>query len=789
MTDAPEEKPDPLEKSLGDQATGADVSRTDKERSLGDEATGADALSSISDVSGGLGEAIDSALPVIDLAARYEIEGELGQGGMGAVRLATDRQLKRKVAIKRILGPMAQSKTALQRFVTEAQSIAALNHFNIVQVHEFGRDAEGPLLVLEYVDGGSLLDKLSGGKLETEEAVDITCQLCDGLAVAHEQGIIHRDIKPANILLTRRGAPKLTDFGLARQETADHGQTQAGAVLGTIDFMPLEQRRDATATDARSDLWSLAATLYQMLTGKSPKVIRLDQLPANLAPVIGKMLEDDPNDRYEDARTFKQELQSASSCQVVASAARISDGNIVEGRCRECETINDQSRDFCKSCGAPLREPCLKCEQPMGIWEQFCGKCGGSVEQLLPEKQAELEQQKAQILAWRDESRYRQAVEMLETIANFQDRRFSAQTAWARGQLESFREQLAKLEQERDQAIVAARQALEQTNYNEAVKLLESVPAPMREGELEQLLGDANSKNEEARQLKREIAAAVQAKALDDLLPKVNRYLQLRPNSENVHKLKEQLQHTAITNSIGMKFVPIPAGEFMMGSPNRGFWNDLFNNLFIGDAVEHPPHPVRFAKPLHVGMHPVTEEQFKEVMGTSADAFEGQNNPVTHVAWTAAVEFCLQLTEREGVRYRLPTEAEWEYACRAGTTTVYSFGNGESLINKQLGEYAWFSVNSGRKIHPVGKKKPNPWGLYDMHGSVWEWCQDWSGKYSELSSGDAVTDPQGPASGDYRVLRGGSVLSTASETRSASRTSYQGDSRLYDSGFRVVREV
>ncbi|MCP4812617.1 MAG: serine/threonine protein kinase, partial [Planctomycetaceae bacterium] len=192
MPSNPGNKPDPLEKSLGDQATGADVSRVDRDMSLGDQSTTGDALSSLTDLGSGLGEAIDSDLRLIDLEANFQIEGELGQGGMGAVLLATDRQLKRKVAIKRILGSMSKSKTALQRFVTEAQSIAALNHFNIVQVYEFGRDAEGPLLVLEYVGGGSLLDKLKDGKLEVEEAVDITCQLCDALAKAHGAGIIHR---------------------------------------------------------------------------------------------------------------------------------------------------------------------------------------------------------------------------------------------------------------------------------------------------------------------------------------------------------------------------------------------------------------------------------------------------------------------------------------------------------------------------------------------------------------------------------------------------------------------
>jgi serine/threonine protein kinase len=282
-----------------------------EQRSLEDAAThGGGMDSSLSDLEPG-GQASDSDLPLIDLA-RFEIEGELGKGGMGAVQLATDRQLKRKVAIKRI---HASSPSALARFVTEAQSIAALNHFNIVQIFEFGRDAEGPLLVMEYVSGGSLLDRLKEGPLEFKEAIDLTCQVCDGLAVAHQKGIIHRDIKPANILVTEEGVPKLTDFGLARQQSVDHGQTQVGAVLGTIDFMPPEQRLDATATDGRSDLWSLAATLYQMITGKSPKIIKFNNVPQSLQDVMSKALEDDPADRYQTAQEFRDALRPSLQVQ------------------------------------------------------------------------------------------------------------------------------------------------------------------------------------------------------------------------------------------------------------------------------------------------------------------------------------------------------------------------------------------------------------------------------------------------------------------------------------------
>ena len=188
-----------------------------------------------------------------------------------------------------------------------------------------------------------------------------------------------------------------------------------------------------------------------------------------------------------------------------------------------------------------------------------------------------------------------------------------------------------------------------------------------------------------------------------------------------------------MTNSIGMELKLIAAGTFMMGE---------------GDNA----HEVTLTKYFYLGIHEVTQAQYEAVMETNPSEFKGASNPAEGISWGDAVRFCQELAglpaEREaGRRYRLPTEAEWEYACRAGTTTVFSFGDdaGE-LIN-----YGWFDKNADGMTHPVGEKLPNSWGLYDMHGNVWEWCLDWFGDFpSEL-----VTDPVNRTPGLHRVIRGG----------------------------------
>jgi len=214
--------------------------------------------------------------------------------------------------------------------------------------------------------------------------------------------------------------------------------------------------------------------------------------------------------------------------------------------------------------------------------------------------------------------------------------------------------------------------------------------------------------------------------------------------------------------AVTMKLVLIPAGKFMMGE-------------------EKDRHEVTLSKPFYVGVTEVTQAQYQAIMGTNPGKFKGATNPVEMVTWNNAEEFCKKTSEKTRQAVRLPTEAEWEYACRAGMATVFSFGDADSALD----DYEWYIDNGGGTTHPVGQKKPNAWGLYDMHGNVREWCADWFEDYPK----GAVTDPQGPASGTYRVLRGGSCGSSPGDCRSALRIFNYPDSRCFNFGFRVVVSV
>jgi formylglycine-generating enzyme required for sulfatase activity len=252
-----------------------------------------------------------------------------------------------------------------------------------------------------------------------------------------------------------------------------------------------------------------------------------------------------------------------------------------------------------------------------------------------------------------------------------------------------------------------------------------------------------------------------------------------------------------------MAFVRLPAGRFLMGSPEG-----------VGHSSERPRHEVTLSKAFWFGTHPVTVEAFRAFvvatgyqteaersggaivptpdgkMGMKANASwrspgfnQTERDPVVCVSWNDAQAFLGWLNAKENTSgYRLPTEAEWEYACRAGTQRAYGFGDDTNL----LALHAWTDVTSGGHTHPVGTKQANAWGLYDMHGQVWQWCADWFDE--KAYSSHPVTDPTGPRQGQSRVLRGGSWYSHADRCRAAFRGANLPNTRFSFVGFRVVKD-
>jgi formylglycine-generating enzyme required for sulfatase activity len=228
-----------------------------------------------------------------------------------------------------------------------------------------------------------------------------------------------------------------------------------------------------------------------------------------------------------------------------------------------------------------------------------------------------------------------------------------------------------------------------------------------------------------------------------------------------------------------MKLVRIPKGTFMMGSPESEKKR----------STTELQHEVTISKDYYLGIYEVTQKQFQKVMGKNPSRFQGSefqgdgsNYPVELVTWDDAVAFCERLSElpkekKAGRIYRLPTESEWEYACRAGTKSAYCFGDDPEL----LGDYAWCGGNSNNRTHPVGEKMQNNWGLYDMHGNVYEWCSDWYGDYSKGSA----TDPRGPKVGTFRVLRGGHFYGTYL-CRAAARDGSRPSRPDHFNGFRIA---
>ena len=718
---------------------------------------------------------------------RYRIVRLLGRGGMGNVYQAEHRLMRRCVAIKVINPQLFQNTAAVERFQREVQAAAKLAHPNIVAAYDAEQAADTHFLVMEYVQGEDLSALVrQHGRLPVATACDYVRQAALGLEHARQRGMVHRDIKPQNLILTPTGQVKILDFGLAQfaSESAEQstpaqagtvpgssddavskpgGLTQAGVVMGTPDYMAPEQARDAHSADIRSDIYSLGCTLYCLLTGRPPftegtalakitahlgrapkSVAELcDGLPLGLLSVLQKMMAKNPADRYQTPAEVAGALASfASSGSEPAQA--------------------------------PLPAPATAGPRPSSlpvalavlVGLAFLAVFAGLIVIVTDQGRIEIQSEVADVEV---------VVTQGGKAVTVFDRQTGSQVKWLPSGTY-------------DVQVQGNRNDIELSRHGFALS---------RWGK-------------QVVTLKHKTNAATVEKAAAQDFPR----MAIKPTGSAPPlavapcDAKQAKSHQAawathlglpieFENSLGMRFALIPPGEFDMGSTDAEVATLLEKAIATKQEdwyierlpTEAPKHRVRITKPLYLGLFEVTQAEYQRVVGTNPSHFQGDpTRPVEMVNWDEASAFCRKLgnlpqEQASRAEYRLPTEAEWEYACRAGAITAWYPGDDEGVLK----EHAWYNADAGGKTHPVGRKSPNAWGLYDMHGNVWEWCQDWSGdRYYAMSPRD---DPTGTLQGSDRVFRGGSCLNGACDGRASVRGMNGPGYRNLARGFRLVMVI
>ncbi len=698
---------------------------------------------------------------------RRTADAPLGQGGLAEVWKVCKIHLQSTVALKVLLPKHRHDPAIVARFFAEGKIMGMLgdtpgHHFT--KVREMGRSADDEYFIeMDFVPGKTLHALLKEqGAFAPPDALRLLRQLAAALRHAHERGIIHRDVKPQNIIVNADGQATLIDFGIAKR--IDHGSllTPGGEFYGTYQYAAPEQfdRKKFGKISERTDVYALGILGYQLLLNRFPF-----EADTQAEFIHAHCYEPFPG-FPADANISTDIVAFIITCAQKRQDDRFQNMSDVETAIAAIFE-HDAAEKYRRHCAAIIQAATVSPEQQVTL-DDLC-------EHLLLNRQTaasitqeikELRQQQAAVLNAENEENERRAAEdaverqRIEALKRQQEqaalkkaeeeRQLKEQEAESRKQQATVQTSpqiesptLAHLNDSRDNASIVMPTPKKSSFFRRPVNVL-----------LLMLLASISY-------------VVFNYRNTPDLpLPSWDEACWKNPSPKKVcHEKRSEID-----------FVWIPGGTFLMGSPDGE-----------GHDEEHPQRSVTL-NGFWLGQTEVTQAQWERIMGSNPSHFKGAERPVEMVSWNDAHEFLAILNATSAwmfssspIEYRLPSEAEWEYAARAGTQTAYSFGNDDG----QLSKYAWYRNNSNDQTNPVKQKKPNAFGLYDMHGNVWEWCADtWHDNYQNAPDDGSIWGSLGIKKA--RVLRGGSWSLQPDHLRSAYRNGLNPDYVDANIGFRVV---
>ena len=665
--------------------------------------------------------------------AKCKLEKILGKGGMGVVYKARHLSLDIPVAVKIMLPEYLTENDFVQRFYREAQVAAKINHQNVVRVYDCGSEENILYIVMDYVDGGDISEILQKeGKLNLKKSLNVAVSICTALVEAEKYNIIHRDIKPENIMVTGDGVYKLADLGLAKEvdtlSAEETTLTMGNIGMGSPSYMPPEQATDAQSCDQRCDIYALGCTLFHLLCGSPP------YRGSNWQEVICKHATEIIPHATSVNKSIPVTLsQIIEKCMAKKPADRYQSAS---GLLAALNTIPRQG---------------IACSNGI-VKTQINGQ------DLVQTNNSDHAATKVKQGATAGKEVFKRDQEHKDGVAprSFLNRMtvlllttgLLAVTIVALNYFNK-NEPISSVPQAIP--ITASTQPLVQLQHEKSIQTIFGVEVDIPEEYYSSLEGLALGSD----------VAQKQQKEFTGL---------------------SRLPLEAITKKSGIAFRLVPPGTFSMGSPESE----------IGRQYNEKLHKVKLTNALYIAKYEITQKQWSRVMGSTASEFTGDNLPVETVSWDECQKFLTKLCKIENVpanTLRLLTEAEWEYAAKAGTSTPFYFGyNLHSDMANFDGSDPYGDAKKWiyrEKTVPVGLFQPNAWGLYDMCGNVWEWCQDWDGMYPFSQ----VTNPNGSSQGTHRVLRGGAWGSYSKHCRAANRGKEDPKARNINLGFRICMPV